>query len=160
MRRFCYGIFVHLSWSYDDLFCVTCSRMYTSRDYDGWKTRWCKYKSSDCLSVHPSNILLFWEMVISTEKRKERDEEMRYVPRIWAPNTIPPWWKQWHKKSHHTIINNNHDSTCNFFFKRSSIVSVFPFFFFKICLKDIVAGTSSNNKKLYDKCQGWQNGWF
>lgn len=28
------------------------------------------------------------------------------------------------------------------------------FLFFKICLKDIVAGTSSNNKKLYDKCQG------
>lgn len=56
------------------------------------------------------------------------------------------------KISHHTIINNNHDSTCNFFFKGSSIVSVF--LFFKICLKDIVAGTSSNNKKLYDKCQG------
>lgn len=39
-------------------------------------------------------------------------------------------------------------------FSKGQVLFLYFLFFFKICLKDIVAGTSSNNKKLYDKCQG------
>lgn len=126
MRRFCYGIFVHLSWSNDDLFCVTCSSMYTSRDYDGWKPDGVNIiLTSVGAPVKYSTLLrngnIYWE-----EKRERWGDET--CTKDLGSKHHSTMMKTMTQKSHHTIINNNHDSTCNFFFKRSSIVSVFPFF--------------------------------